>query len=348
MERALEAFGISPDQCSSSLIGHGLINQTWKIDTENNSYILQRINKEVFKRPEDIAWNIQSIAAYLSGKEPGYLFVGALPTMEGTYFYEDDGGFFRLMPYVPDSVTIDTVEDADQAYEAARQFGRFTRLLSDFDASVLKVTLPDFHNLTLRFRQFEAAVAGADQDRLEQATALIRQSYEMRGIVDQYMEVVSKELIPRRVIHHDTKISNVLFDRNNKGLCVIDLDTVMPGYIISDLGDMMRTYLSPVNEECKDLSRIEVRSDFFDAIIRGYSSEMEEVLTEQERELLIYSGKFMIYMQAIRFLADFLNGDIYYSTSYAGQNLVRAENQFCLLKKYLEKEAEFVEALNTI
>ena len=144
--------------------------------------------------------------------------------------------------------------------------------------------------------------------------------------------------LKKGVTHHDTKISNVLFDKSDKGLCVIDLDTVMPGYFISDVGDMLRTYLSPVNEEEKDLSRIEVRDDYFKAIAEGYLSEMKEELSQKEKEHFVYSGKFMIYMQALRFLTDYFKDDTYYGSKYPGHNLVRATNQATLLKKLTQKE----------
>ena len=142
-----------------------------------------------------------------------------------------------------------------------------------------------------------------------------------------------------RVTHHDTKISNVLFNQEDKGLCVIDLDTVMPGYFISDVGDMIRTYLSPANEEEKDFSKIEIREEYFSAIWKGYMSEMNDELSTEEKNHFIYAGKFMIYMQAIRFLTDHLNNDIYYGAKYPGHNLVRAGNQAVLLQRLLEKEA---------
>ena len=140
-----------------------------------------------------------------------------------------------------------------------------------------------------------------------------------------------------RVTHHDTKISNVLFDESGKGICVIDLDTIMPGYFISDLGDMFRTYLSPANEEVKDFNAIDVRDDFFRAIVQGYVSTMGTELTEEEKRLILYSGKFIIYMQAMRFLADYINNDVYYGARYEEQNFVRAGNQLQLLKILTDK-----------
>jgi Ser/Thr protein kinase RdoA (MazF antagonist) len=158
-------------------------------------------------------------------------------------------------------------------------------------------------------------------------------------IVTEYRRIQNDPQFKLRVTHHDTKISNVLFDQWGKGLCVIDLDTVMPGYFISDVGDMMRTYLSPVSEEEKDFTRIQVRDEFYKAIVRGYYTQMKDELTSAEKNHFFYAGQFMIYMQALRFLTDHINEDVYYGARYPGQNLVRAGNQLRLLECLLEKEA---------
>ncbi|MEP6845974.1 MAG: aminoglycoside phosphotransferase family protein, partial [Panacibacter sp.] len=158
-----------------------------------------------------------------------------------------------------------------------------------------------------------------------------------------YENILQNPEFKKRVTHHDTKISNVLFDSDNKGLCVIDLDTVMPGHFISDVGDMMRTYLSPAGEEESDLSAIEVREAYFEAIVNGYLSEMQDELTTTEKDYFIYAGKFMIYMQALRFMADYLNNDIYYGAKYELHNLNRAINQLTLLNRLVEKESLLLE-----
>ncbi len=154
-----------------------------------------------------------------------------------------------------------------------------------------------------------------------------------------YTHILQNKSFALRVTHHDTKISNVLFDASDNGRCVIDLDTVMPGYFISDVGDMMRTYLCPVSEEETDLSQIMVREDYFQAIITGYLSAMQPLLSRDEKQHFVYAGKFLIYMQALRFLTDYLNNDVYYKPRYEHHNAVRAENQAVLLQKLLEKEA---------
>jgi Ser/Thr protein kinase RdoA (MazF antagonist) len=238
-----------------------------------------------------------------------------------------------MFPFVNGSHAKTVLSNEDEAYEAAKQFGLFTKLLSGFDITKLQYTLPDFHNLKLRFQQFEESLIKGDQQRIFTSKELIEKVQQKRNIVDTYQTILSNPSFKLRVTHHDTKISNILFDNSNKGICVIDLDTLMPGYFISDLGDMMRTYLCGVSEEEKDFSKIEVRPDFYQAILDGYCSEMEDDLSVDEKAALPYAGEFMIYMQALRFLTDFLNNDTYYGAKYPEQNFVRAGNQMVLLEK---------------
>lgn len=341
MDNVLNAFGLIPTNYSITSFGSGLINHTWKVSGSGHQYILQRINKNVFKAPRDIANNLVKLESYLKHTAPEYLFAAPLPTITGSYLAEDGGNYYRLSHFIKNSHTVDFIEEDKQAYEAARQFGKFTRLLKDFDPGQLKYTLADFHNLTLRVEQFKTALANAGEERLKNAGAEILQIEANIDIAAVYKQLVDGKKIPMRVIHHDTKINNILFDDDNCGLCVIDLDTVMPGYFISDVGDMMRTYLSPANEEERDLGKVKINDDYFIAVYKGYMAEMGGALTPAEKELFIYSGKFMIYMQAIRFLTDFLNGDVYYQTQYAGHNLVRTQNQLTLLERYFEAEDRF-------
>ena len=249
-----------------------------------------------------------------------------------------DEGYFRVFPFIKNSHTTDVVVSPSQAYEAAKQFGRFTNLLSAFPVDKLKITLSDFHNLPLRYAQFETAIKEGNQERIKQTSALISFLKDQHEIVTISEQITNNPDFKKRVTHHDSKISNVLFDENDQGLCVIDLDTVMPGYFISDFGDMMRTYLSPVSEEEKDLSKIEIRDEYFKAIADGYLNEMGKELSAVEKKCLVYAGKFMIYMQALRFLTDHLNNDTYYGSKYEGHNFIRANNQATLLKKIIEKE----------
>lgn len=351
IKRILPAYGMDPQRSQIESLTSGLINNTWKVTSGGKQYILQRINDQVFRKPFEVAENIRQIADYLKENSPNYLFVSPVRNLNGDdIYFDEEKGYFRVFPFIEGSHTLDVVSNSNQAFEAALQFGKFTRLLSAFDAQVLHLTIPDFHNLTLRYRLFETSLNNGDPERIRRSERMIADIKRYVHIVEAYEKIRKSDQarlptgglragrqVKQRVTHHDTKISNVLFDEQGKGLCVIDLDTVMPGYFISDVGDMMRTYLSPANEEEKDFDLIEVREDYFRAIVNGYLSSMGDELTGEEQSLILYSGLFLIYMQAIRFLADYFNRDVYYGARYPDQNFVRAGNQVVLLKRLDEK-----------
>ena len=332
----LRQFGLIEGEYELQPFGNGLINKTWSVKSkvEGEKFILQRLNRSVFLNPEDIAFNIRLIADYLEQEHPDYLFVSPLKSVTGQDLVYEGEEVYRLLPFVKGSNTIDTVLDPAQAYEAAKQFGRFTRFSSRLEVSKLRITIPDFHNLSLRFQQFEKSLIHGNKERIRQSRELIIFVQQKINIAGEFE--FEKTDLKIRCTHHDTKISNVLFDENDRGICIIDLDTLMPGYFISDVGDMMRTYLSPANEEEKDFSAIRIRPEIYNAIVNGYLSEMQEELTDFEKGYFHFAGKFMVYMQALRFLTDHINNDIYYGSRYAGHNFVRAGNQVTLLKRLLE------------
>jgi Ser/Thr protein kinase RdoA (MazF antagonist) len=341
----LSEYRIQFDACKVEVLVSGLINRTWKVTDGNQSYILQRVNDNVFKTPHHIASNMRMIDDFVKKHHPHYSFVSVVKTSKGEELVHDSReGYFRLFPFIEGSHTINVVTSPDQAYEAAFQFGKFTHLLSDFDALTLHVTIPDFHNILLRYKQFEDALQNGNPVRIRQSGELIRDLKRYHHILETFDKIGVSSNVRKRVMHHDTKISNVLFDQNDKGMAVIDLDTVMPGYFISDVGDMMRTYLSPANEEEKDFSKIEIRDDYFRAIVKGYLECMRSDLTKDEQALILYSGSFLVYMQALRFLTDYCNNDVYYGSTYEGQNFVRAGNQICLLR-HLEEKAVKLETI---
>lgn len=341
LQKVLQTYGLDFSMLEVKPFGSGLINNTWKVSRQDNdtSYILQRINHHVFKSPEDIAHNIRNIGSYLAAHHPGYFFVRCLYTSDGAdIFFMEGEGYFRLVPFVKKSHTVDVVQTPQQAFEAAKQFGRFTHLLNGFPVDDLKVAIPDFHNLTLRYQQFLQSLQAGNAVRIENAKAEIEWLKEQDYIVRKFDAMKQNPDFRLRVTHHDTKISNVLFDEQDKGVCVIDLDTVMPGYFISDVGDMMRTCLSPVSEEEKDFSKIEIREEYYKAIVEGYLEGMENELSAAEKTAFFDAACYLVYMQALRFIADHLNNDQYYGAKYEGHNFVRGTNQIALLKKLLEKE----------
>jgi len=336
MNSILQQYGSQFQNASLEVISGGLINQTWKVTAKGESFVLQRINDTIFKEPGKIATNVRLLADHLASIGSDYFLVSAIRTERGEELaYETGKGYFRLTPFVKNSKTIQVVETPEQAYEAALQFGKFSSTFSDFDAKQLHVTIPNFHDLAYRYKQFENAVLTGNPQRINECSDEINQIRSYVHLVDEYNRILRNPLFKLRVTHHDTKISNVLFDLSNKGVCVIDLDTVMPGYFFSDVGDMMRTYLSPTNEEETDFSKIEVRPMFYHAIVQGYSEGMKGALSIEEQNSFFLAGQFLIYMQALRFLADYFNNDVYYGSQFQEHNLARARNQLSLFSAFI-------------
>ena len=336
IDQVLSAYGFAGNT-SVTQHGPGLINRTWIVRSGKDQYILQQVNHQVFTRPEYIAANIEMVGEYLAEHYPGIIFPRPVKSTHGETLVTIGDKYYRLYPFIENSVTIDVVHSPTQAFEAARQFGAFTQMLSDFPAQRLYETLPDFHNLSLRYHAFLDARQKGIPERIAKAEQQIDYLVSQQNLVTKYERILTNPEFKRRVTHHDTKISNVLFDKRGHGICVIDLDTVMPGYFISDVGDMFRTYLCPVTEEESDMSLIGVRLEYFEAIVQGYMEEMSDVLTTAEKDAFVYSGEFMLYMQALRFLTDYLIGDKYYGSRYEGHNFIRALNQITLLQRFQEQ-----------
>ena len=242
------------------------------------------------------------------------------------------------MPFVNGSFTKDELTHPQQAWEAAAQFASFTVKLEALNIAHIKETIPSFHDLNLRFQQFQQALQHATAERLTTAKEEIDALHSFEPIRGIYNSMLANPAFKKRIMHHDTKISNVLFDEKDRGICVIDLDTVMPGYFLSDVGDMMRTYLCPVNEESTEWDAIVVREEYYTAIVDGYCSQMGGLLTDEEKTHFFDAGCCMIYMQALRFLTDYLNGDVYYGARYPLHNLMRAKHQTILLQQLIKKE----------
>lgn len=336
----IKAYGFNVNEVKFQQIGSGHINRTYLLSlVDGRKYILQHLNTRVFGDPEAIAHNIDAVATWLKGAYPNYLFPAPLRTLNGMLMAIHEDEYWRLLPYMANTVALDTLNEPKQAYEAAKQFGKLSRLLNDFDASVLKATIPGFHDLNWRYEQFSEALNHTTPMLEEKAAHEIEMAQHHHFIVAYYHSFLRRSDFPDRVMHHDTKISNVLLREDNyEGVCVIDLDTLMPGKFISDLGDMMRTYLCAFSENEPDLGKIKIRLPYFKAMMEGYLSEMKDHLTETEKELLLFSGKYIIYMQALRFLSDYLKGSVYYPVAYPDHNLDRAKNQFKLLSELFTNE----------
>lgn len=330
----IKHYGLDPGDYSIAPVGSGYIHHTFKLSGRGN-FILQRVNKNVFRQPDIIASNLRVAADYLKKNFPYFTFLSVVPTRDGKEMVYDQEEFpWRLFPYIENSCTVDKVSTEEEAYSAAAEFSRLTKYLDKVDISQFKATIDGFHNLSWRYMQFETSLKNASAERLSRAAKEIEKCKSFAYLVEQYNNLISSGSLKLRITHNDTKINNVLFDSTSgKALCAIDLDTLMPGYFIYDLGDMIRTFVSPVDEEEKDLSKVIVRITMYEAVVEGYLSQMNEQLSAAEKSAIPFSGMMMTYIMALRMLADFLNGDIYYQIRYEGQNLVRAQNQLKLLEE---------------
>ena len=318
--------------------GGGLINQTFQIDTEQGIYIGQQLNTHVFPFPDRIATNVRTAANFLAHHDEEYLFLAPILTKAGKDWSVWDGRYWRLTPFVPQSYTVSVVDSPSMAYAAAQGFGTLTQKLDGLELQTLQETIPQFHYLPLRIEQAQEALRETTQERRQLANSLEKLFDKYRVIGDQFDRFWQHADIPRRLLHHDTKISNILFKEGTEDvLAVCDLDTLMPGIILSDLGDMVRTYACNLNEESTDWTHLQIRPDTYAALHQGYVQQLNDVLTSTEREALFWAGPCLLYMQAVRFLADYWMGDPYYKTTHALHNLHRAQNQFILLQQIMDQ-----------
>lgn len=326
--------------------GKGHINDTYKIDLhqENKSYILQRINTNVFKDPFSIAEThvkIQNIVS--TGREP-FTIAELIPTADGKKMYADpETGVWRMTSYIGNSYTVDVVEHPWQACEAGKAFGWFVTICTALDPDECKESIRDFHRLSFRLRQLREAVSENRVNRLTNAKELI-DFYRMREDDLLVIEtLVNRGKIPLRVVHNDTKINNVLF-RDDKAAAVIDLDTVGPGILYYDYGDAVRTIATTAGEDEPDLKKVSFHIDAFKAFTEGYLEQVSTIINVAERELFHKAPFLMTYLMGIRFLTDYLNGDVYYKTDFSEHNIVRSRVQ----KKLIESMEQHVDVMKKI
>lgn len=351
MEKILNAFGLCNDEFKIKEFGSGHINSTYLLESPSSEfcYILQKININVFKNPYIIAQNIGKTSDFLKKNRPDYLFIHQIQTKNKKDIFEIDNAFWRLTQFIPNSYSVNTLDNPEMAMDAAKAFGLLAKNLHGMDLDDLQPSIPGFHDLSWRYDQFESSLATAIEERKINAKNEIAFCFANKNLVETYKKIVSDETYPMRMMHHDTKINNVLFDKTtHNSLAVCDLDTLMPGRLISDLGDMVRTSTSSESEESINFDEVKVREEYFEALVKGYIGELKNFLTASEKQSLIFAGPFMIYMQGLRFLTDYLNNDIYYPVKYPEHNLNRAINQRVLLEDYYSKEEKFAKIIENI
>ena len=316
-------------------LGNGLINDTFLVTTheaETPDYVLQRINHAIFTDVDLLQHNIEAVTSHIRQKlmaqgvkDISRRVLQFVPTPEGKTYYFDGESYWRLSVFIPDTQTFSEVTPS-HSYDAGLAFGQFEQMLTDLPEP-LGETIPDFHNMELRMRQLNEAIASDPVGRVgsvqEELILIAAHADEMC----QAEQLHRDGQLPKRICHCDTKINNMLFDREGHVLCVIDLDTVMPSFVFSDYGDFLRTAGNTVAEDSPALADIAFRMDIFEAFTRGYLQSAGSFLTPLEIDHLPYAVALFPFMQAVRFLADYLNGDTYYKIQYADHNLVRTRNQ---------------------
>jgi len=355
-ESAASNFRLEGRLIEAEPFGTGHINDTFHLiyqtDGGEKRYILQRINHHVFKDPAAMMENIRRVTSHIRrklqgrGDEAAERQLAVIETNDGDASFEDNqGNYWRLYNRIEDALTYDTLESAEMAYEVARMFGWFQRMLTDLPGPPLHETISDFHTTPKRLKNFESVLQRDPCNRAREAGAEIDFVLENAGICDVLLNLVGEGEIPIRIAHNDAKINNVMLDaKTHKGVCVIDLDTVMPGLSLYDFGDMVRTATSPAEEDERDLSKVAMQMSRFEMLAKGYAEETHAFLTPAEKKYITFSGKLITFEQMIRFLADYLAGDIYYKVRREGHNLDRSRTQMKLVQSIVEQQ----EAMNEV
>lgn len=324
--------------------GNGHINDTFLITCETpqgvtQKYIMQRINHSIFKKPYELMENIVNVTGYLrevivsQGGDPDRETLNVIKTRTQDNCYKDDSGnYWRVLLFIERTVCLEKVESAEDFYDSAVAFGNFQRMLAAYPAEKLYETIPHFHDTPSRFRDFQKAVRENKAGRASLAEEEIAFALAREKETSVLTDLLKEGKLPLKVTHNDTKLNNILFDEESrKAVCIIDLDTVMPGLTHYDFGDSIRFGASTAEEDEKDLSKVELDLSLYEAFTKGYLKGCGNSLTEMEIEMLPMGAKLMTYECGIRFLADFLEGDIYYKIHREGHNLDRARTQFKLV-----------------
>lgn len=327
--------------CTVTPLGNGLINHTYLIQNEFKTFVLQCLNHNVFPNPEQLVNNAELISQHLLIKQDNGQYplepTCQLAGIKGQNLIKVEGTYWRALNYIENCYTVESVSSTNQAEHIAKAFAQFTSAMSDFSAKKLFEIIPNFHNLDFRFMQLKNAVANDSSKRLSSAQSQIQYCNEQQVFINDITLLCTK--LPLHVTHNDTKINNLLFSSDtHKPLAVIDLDTCMPGFLMNDFGDMVRTCCSNLAEDDKNLDKMEIRIDIFSALAKAYISGFNGKMNDLEKESLVQGALLLPFMIGIRFLTDYLEGDRYFHIKYPEHNLDRASNQFQLFKLLKEKK----------
>ena len=352
-KKLLSNFEISGEFVSCEPYGSGLINRTYvavfAVNGSPKRYIVQRINTNLFKNVDGLMNNIRLVTEFnreeieKRGGDPNRESLTLVYTKNGSsYFRTEDGECYRVYVFIEGAKGYDVVEKPEHFYESAVAFGRFAQLLDRFDSSQLFEVLPDFHNTVKRFDNLKKSIAADKLNRAADVKAEIDFALKHENIVGNIVNLLASGKMPSRVTHNDTKLNNVLIDTTtDKAVCVIDLDTMMPGSICYDFGDSIRFGCNPCLEDTQELEKVIFSTSLFEEYTRGYLSVFGDTITDIERKNLVMGAILMTYECGIRFLTDYLDGDVYFRLSRAGQNVDRTRTQFKLVSD-MEKQYDLL------
>ena len=347
-------FAIDGTPLEIKPLGNGLINDTYIVRTaeaDAPDYVLQRINHHIFTDPDLLQHNIEAVTRHIRAKleaegvdDIDRRVLRFIPTPEGKTYTVTDGEYWRMMVFIPRAVTREEVTP-ELSYEAGKAFGHFQAQLADMPEK-LEESIPDFHNMEFRLHQLREAVAADPVGRVKEVAPILEEIERRADEMCKAERMYREGKLPKRVCHCDTKINNMMFDEAGRVICIIDLDTVMSSFIFSDFGDFLRTAASTAPEDEPDTSKIHFNMEIFKAFTRGYIESAGEFLLPVEVENLPYAVKLFPYMQCVRFLADYINGDTYYKIAYPEHNLVRTKAQLKQLQEVEANECEMKEYID--
>ena len=353
IQKVASYFALEGGVVAVKRLGGGHINDSWRVTTatgsEKQQYLLQRINDRVFPHPELVMENIDRVTVHTSAALEREAIADScrrtltlVRTRTGAHSHVDESGsYWRVFLFVERTVSHERATSPDLAYQAARTFGEFQRILHDLPGPRLHETIRSFHDTPQRVAALERAIAADAHNRCDEARPEIELALSFRALAPALLAAHDRGEIPERVVHNDAKISNVLFDVNtDEGLCIVDLDTVMPGLALYDFGDMARSMATRAAEDETDLSAVTVEPDLFEGVARGYLDGTRDLLARAERDLLVTAARVITFEQGVRFLTDFLDGDRYYGVARPNHNLERCRTQLALLVAMTRAEAE--------
>lgn len=349
------AFSIEGRLLKMQPLGDGHINDTYLVSVETGDtirrYVMQSINGHVFKSPQLLMDNYERVTTHLNRGNGGVSEekrgISLIPHRNGKcYHFDEDGNCWRMYSHIDGVFSCDFIDNEKTAFEGARAFARFLREIDTLPAPSLHMTISDFHNTPWRFGNLWSAVKNDVMGRAAEVSEEIAFFKERERLGRVVNDALCKGILPERITHNDTKINNVLFDNQTKeAVCVIDFDTVMPGTLLYDFGDLLRTGLSASAEDETDISKVQIRFSIFEALVDGFLQELSEVITDRETGFLVFSGTIITMNIGLRFLTDYLSGDVYFKIHRPEHNLDRCRTQIALIRSIEENYNTMMECV---